>query len=395
MGTRSLRELFKDAVALMAEERYEQALARLDLLIEHAPTFTPAYIQRGTVHSELSHWELAQADLERALHLDPDNPDFKWIVSMIDLQLGNLGRGWELYESRWQCRAFRSPKLHTNLPRWQPGCGSRSVLVWYEQGIGDQILYASLLHALQSHAERVTAQIDARLVDLFRRANPGIRFVAHDAHIDSAEFDTQIPLASLAGHFARSLGQLAERRATRYLKPSDEHVQALRASLNLEPEAFLVGLSWASTSPVTGPKKSVKLQDLLALWQIPGLEVVSLQFGPPAAQAESFFQASGRVIRQPGIDNTQDLEGLAALMSLCDAVVTVSNSNAHIAGALGVPTHVLDARHSWYWSHAEHGQSLWYPSARVHAREHALGPWTPQIQSITQDLLAAPRSSRT
>jgi tetratricopeptide (TPR) repeat protein len=387
--TKTLAEVFKDAIAAMKAGQLDRALSRLNLVIDRLPAWTPAYIQRGTVYSDMGRWDLAKADWERALELEPGNADFKWILSMLDLQLGNLLRGWELYESRWQSRAFRSPRLRTDLPVWSPGKGYRSVLVWFEQGIGDQILYASLLGAVKACTERVTARIDARLVQLFKRADPSVEFIAHDAEPDLSRFDAQIPLASLPGHFIDSPKKLARHCSRQYLKPSARRVDELRQELCLEPDDLVIGLCWASTSPAIGSKKSVRLEELQALWNLPRMKALSLQFGEPALEVGPFQHGTGLTVCTPNLDTTSDLEGVAAALALCDALVTVSNSNAHIAGAMGVPTYLLDARHAWYWSHTAGRQSLWYPTVRIYARDRALAPWTHPIQELVQDLRAA------
>ena len=104
----------------------------------------------------------------------------------------------------------------------------------------------------------------------------------------------------------------------------------------------VIGLSWISKAPVGGEQKSARLSDFAPLLRLPGCRFVDLQYGDTAAEREAVARDLGvRVERFADIDNTNDIDGLAALICACDAVVTVSNTTAHLAGALGRPTFVL------------------------------------------------------
>src|SRR5262249_60829923 len=98
-------------------------------------------------------------------------------------------------------------------------------------------------------------------------------------------------------------------------------------------------LSWVSKAPVGGASKSARLTDFEALLRLPDCRFVDLQYGDTSEERAALARDLGIVVERLGdIDNTNDLDGLAALMTACDAVVTVSNTTAHLAGALGRPT---------------------------------------------------------
>jgi ADP-heptose:LPS heptosyltransferase len=85
-----------------------------------------------------------------------------------------------------------------------------------------------------------------------------------------------------------------------------------------------------------------------------------------------------------------DLDGLAALIAACDAVVTVSNTTAHLAGAVGTPTWVMvpyGRGHLWYWF-VNRPQSPWYPRVEVR-RQQPDKSWPDLITSITPEIAAA------
>lgn len=386
--SKSIQDIFKDSLQMVEEDKFDEAVEGFTKLIDLHPVVIASYIQRGRAHWEMNRWHKAREDFEKALLHDPESADAKWTMGLMEMQLGNFERGWELYDERWNSPSFKSAPLKTRLPRWEPGKGYKSVLVWCEQGIGDQILYGSLLQALKNHAEKVTVMMDIRLLDLFKCANPQINFIPHSSKVQNSEYDSQIPIGSIGRHFIKKVSQIDAYVDTKYLQADPERVKQAKHELDIQSGEFVVGLSWASTAPRIDKHKSIELKNLLGLWDIPNIKVVNLQYGKPDYDIEPFEQETGKIIRQTMVNNFFDLEGVAAIMSLCDAVVSVSNANVHIAGALGVPTYVLDANKLWYWNHKNGRNSLFYPSVRLYPRDNMNAPWDKQVNELIEDLKA-------
>lgn len=384
--SKSIQDIFKDSLDCIDQDKYDEAVEGLTKLIDLHPIVIASYIQRGRAHWEMRRWDKAYEDFNKALLHDPDSADAKWTMGLMEMQLGNFERGWAYYDERWNSPSFKSPALKTKLPRWEPGKGYKSVLVWCEQGIGDQILYGSLLQALKNHAEKVTVMIDIRLLGLFKRANPQINFIPHSSKVQNSEYDSQIPIGSIGRHFIKKASQIDAYVDTKYLLADPSRVEQAKHELDIQPGEFVVGLSWASTAPRIDKHKSIQLKDLVGLWDIPNIKIVNLQYGKPDYDIEPFEQETGKIIRQTMVNNFFDLEGVAAIMSLCDAVVSVSNANVHIAGALGVPTFVLDANKLWYWNHKNGRNSLFYPRVRLYPRDNMNAPWDKQVEELIEDL---------
>jgi ADP-heptose:LPS heptosyltransferase len=158
----------------------------------------------------------------------------------------------------------------------------------------------------------------------------------------------------------------------------------------------VIGLSWVSKAPVGGASKSARLADFEALLRLPGCRFVDLQYGDTGEERAALARDLGIVVERLGdIDNTNDLDGLAALMSACDAVVTVSNTTAHLAGALGRPTFVMVPHgfaRIWYWFH-DRGQSPWYPRVAVR-RQQGGQPWADVVAAVAREVSALVDSTR-
>ena len=384
--SRSLQDIYQTGLNLLQEDKFDEAIPHFETLIKIRELVAGAYIQRGRCHWEMHRWDLAQPDFETCLRIDPESADAMWTVGLINLQMGNFERGWELYDKRWDTTTFKSPRLKTRLPSWERGKGYKSVLVWCEQGIGDQLIYASLLRAVRKETDKVTMMVDVRLKDMLQRANPDINFIPHNSKVNNSEYDSQIPIGSIGRHFINEAADIKKHRAVSYIYPDRNRLAHLQHELNIQPDDFVIGLSWASTAPLIDKHKSVELEKLIGLWDIPDAKIVNLQYGKPDYDIEPFESKTGKTIHQTTVNNFFDLEGVVAIMSMCNAVVTVSNANVHMAGALGVPTYVLDANKLWYWNHKEGQTSLFYPTVNLFPRESMTSPWDKQIEEIIKEL---------
>jgi hypothetical protein len=258
--------------------------------------------------------------------------------------------------------------------------------VWSEQGVGDQILYGSMLRTLRQEVDNMLVMVDARLLPLFERANPSINFCPQNVRVKG--IDSQIPMGSIGKHFISDMSDIPHTVCERFLKADPERVKAIRGELDIKDTDFVVGLSWSSAAPKIGDHKSVDLRELDGLFGIPNIRVINLQYTNSFKQIYDYEVATGnRIEIVPSVENRDDLDGLGALIECCDAVVSVSNATAHLAGALGVRTLLLDGNKLWFWSHTDTNQkSLWYPSVTTYPRDHVHAPWTPQVTEVIEEL---------
>lgn len=384
--SKSIQDLFNEAVHAFDKDEYDKGIASLDPIINLYDLMHLSFIQRGRAHWEMRRWNEAVKDFELSLRMKPDSADANWTVGLITLQMGDFEKGWSGYEWRWKSDAFKSPRLKTKLPRWEPNAGYESVLVWCEQGIGDQIIYGSLLPEMQKITPNVTVMVDGRLLKLFSRGMPQIRFISHEARVKNSEYQSQIPIGSLGSAFIHSFEDVPKHRVTNYLKTNPDKVDAIRRELGIKEGDFVVGLSWASTAPRVGAHKSVALKNLAPIFDLPNVKVVSLQYGEPKKQIEEFEKETGKTLHQSFINTFFDLEGVAAIIENCNVVVSCSNANVHLAGAMGKPVMVLDANKLWYWNCKEGDRSTWYPSVRLFPRKNMISPWDDQVALVMKAL---------
>lgn len=384
----------KDGIKLSDAEDYDGAIAKFTEIIRDTPDISAessaqVYIQRGRCHWEMRRWKEASEDFSAARKLLPENADANWTLALVYLQMGRFDEAWNYVDWRWKTPKFDSPRLKTSKPQWTKDSGAKRVLVWSEQGIGDQVLHMSLLHKVIELCEQVTVMVDARLSPILKRSFPKANIVPQNERVRG--IDSQIAMANLGSQFIHCPADISVHAARNYLIPNPERTAEIRNSIR-KPGERLIGLSWHSGAPRIGNHKSVRLPELMPLFELPNTKFVSLQYGDCYEDIYELEKQHGiRVAIIPSIDNKDDIDGLTSLMAACDSVVTVSNATGHFAGAIGVPTYLLNSNKLWYWSNVSRNlngahQNLWYPSVKVYERENVITPWTKQIQFLAEDL---------
>lgn len=327
--------------------------------------------------------------LEQAAALAPGDGAIQLERALSLLRLGRFEEGWPLYA--WRGESFSHAIA---LPPWQSGMACDRLLILPEQGLGDQLMFASLLSEAAALAPKPSVMVDPRLRTLLARSFPHLPVLSTGQPFNSDQFQAQTWMGSLAGPLRPSKEHfLAHRQA--FLKADPATTQALRRrhlpslAQGQRPKGeLLVGLSWSSTSPANGFMKSIPLETLAGALALPGVRLLSLQYGDTRSERDALRRATGlEVHADPQIDTFNDIDNLASLIAACDVVVSISNITAHLAGALGQPTWLLiDSRLDWRWGLTD-TESLWYPNARLF-RQSAAGDWTTPLQAIQAELRA-------
>ena len=290
----------------------------------------------------------------------------------MELREQRFAAGWDHYERRFEtdppaarARALPMPRLAAE------NLGSaRRVALWMEQGVGDQILFSTLLPELARRGIAAVVEVDPRLAGLYRRGMPGVSFVTPaESEAAFAGCDFQLPLGSLPRLFRRDAASFAAQPHS-ILKADPARVAAYRAQLGPGP---VIAIAWRSLHQgnrrALGERKSIPLEHFARLAHAAGARLADLQYGDVSEERLEFeARHPGVLVRLEGLDPFADLEGLAAALVACGSLVSSSNVTAHVAGALGVPTRLAYLR-GWapfsYWVPGPGSRSLWYPSVAV------------------------------
>ena len=355
--------------------------------IELAPRSPDAWLNAASNAVELGLLDEARRHYGRALELAPASNEAQYGLAMVDLREQRFDAGWRGFERRFDTAPPQSTRRGPPLPQFVPVAGQRPrVAVWREQGIGDQVLYSTLVPELHADA-RPVVEVDARLLGAYRRSIADVEFVAGDATGAAfASCRAQLGIGSLALMYRRDRASFA-RQPAQLLRADPMRVKAIGDELG---EGRFIAIAWRSAQAGLrsglAARKSIPLELFARLAKARGARLVDVQYGD-AVQERAAFDAAhpGMRIALRGFDAFNDLEGVIAAIAACGEVVTSSNVTAHLAGAAGVACTVvmLGARSPFhYWDAVDGSRSLWYPSLTI-ARDPAWKRWEDAFDALS------------
>ena len=311
---------------------------------------------------------------QRAIHLDPDYGEPHLTIAMILLLMGNFEEGWKEYEWRWKTEDAKQWQRKFIQPVWHgsPLTG-KTIFIYTEQGVGDEIMFASCFPDIIDQAEKCIIECDRRLVPLFSRSFSGTEIIERsgiDTGIQSAPpfFDTVTAMGSLPLYLRSSLSCFPQRNA--YLIPDPETVDKWHKRLGALGGGCRVGISWrGGKDPRSQKIRSIDLQKWRELFLLKGVTFVNLQYGDCNEYIAKVKESSNAMIYDwEDADPLKDLDDFAAQISALDLVISVDNATVHMAGALGVPVWtLLPYSPNWRWM-LDREDSPWYPGMRLLSR---------------------------
>ncbi|MBZ0147984.1 MAG: tetratricopeptide repeat protein, partial [Pseudorhodoplanes sp.] len=326
--------------ALYALGHYDDAKAAYRQSIALSPESSTAHKNLGGALLALEQFDEALNSFERAIELGAQSDDTRTNRSLVYLGLGDFERGWADYHCRFGAADRKYDWRNYSWPLWTGETFDGPLLVWGEQGLGDQILYASMIPDLHRRVPAVVVEAERRLVSLFARSFPGIEIVPLEKTLSERPCAAHIPFGTLGQFLRRSWGEFPQ-IAGGFLKADPQRAATLRERLKTD-DRLVVGLSWRSSNKKFEKAKSAGLSAFEPLLKLRNCRFVDLQYGDTSAERAAVARDIGiEVEHLDDIDNMNDIDGLAALITACDLVVTVSNTTAHLAGALGKETIVL------------------------------------------------------
>ncbi len=397
MNPGSVHALITLSSALMQQGRIEEAQAT----VESAEAMDPdnVLVLRWKALFQMtreSDFPAAEATLRRAESISPQDYNVHVDLARCLLTQQRFAAGWDEYE--WRKRAPARAYVYSRLPypEWDgtalPG---KSIVVNGEQGLGDEIMFASCLGELAGQARRSVLYCNTRLESLFRRSFPGVQIVAGSENAGQGQspvledIDLQVAAGSLPRVFRRRPEDFP--RHSGYLKPDDARMAKWRGELAGLGPKVKVGISWKGGTPLSeGARRTLSLEELDPLLRVPGIAWVSLQYGDSSAERSAWKARGGAPLHhwQGAVD---DLEETAALIAALDFCISVCNTQVHIAGALGKEVWVLTPlAPDWRYGNAGEGM-LWYPAARMF-RQDLDRDWSKVIGRVAAELSRRVRS---
>ena len=314
-----------------------------------------------------------------------DDPALMETLGYAHLMLRQWDQGWKGFEGGLHGK-IRRPRSYQGEGYWD-GRPVGTLVVRGEQGVGDEISFASVIPDALKRADKVVVECDARLQGLFSRSFPGIEF--HGTRfkkeelpwVDQYQIDAHVLSGSLCQYFRLKDEDFS---GDPYLKPDPERVIQWKALLDSLGPRRKIGIAWKGGSHGTHrTRRSTNLEAFLPLFR-QDADFISLEYKDPSAEIAELKAKHGITVHHwPRGSQSYDIDDVAALVASLDLVVTVQTAVVHIAGALGKPCWVLVPRKP-HWRYHLSGDSMpWYKSVKLYRQK---SDWAGVINRIAEDL---------
>lgn len=359
----------------------EEARTVYQRAVQKHPDDWYSWANLGAININRGTPDEAIAACDKCLEVKPGFQPALWSKALALLELGRLGEGWDMYESGLDTegpgggphRLTRHYHADRKTPFWD-GAPGKKVVVYGEQGLGDEIMFASIIPELVKDCREVVYDCHDRMVGMMRRSFPDVTVVGtrkqteYDWPVLMHDIDAQLPLGSLGKFYRREVAAFPNHAG--YIKPDPARVKALRQKLESLPgKGPIVGIAWHGGHDTYHQSvRSIPLLNWGPVLKQP-CRFVSVQYstqekGRPNPTRQGLEAALQGVAHwQSTVDN---FEELTALIAACDLVISNNQTATHQAGGLGKECWTLTpARHAWRYS-AVHGDVMpWYPSVKV------------------------------
>jgi len=367
------------------------------------PTMSRAFHNMGHALNHVGPLEEAMVNYDRALELckvDSDRAEILHARGLCNVSLGKLAEGWPEYEERHNPRFAQSNYFAVDAPRWDDeDLTGHKLLVTGEQGLGDEVMFASLVPDLIKRVGptgKVMIAVDHRLVPLFQRSFPethvGIEMhTKHNAKpvrlvrwaTGDMKPDFYTPMGSPLKLLRPRMEDFPAERA--FLKPDPERIRFWQSRLaELGPGPF-VGICWRSMLLTTQRKKFFSALELWApVLEKTNVKFINLQYGDCKEELQNVRDKLGAVIHQfEDLDLKMDLDDNAALCAALDLVVSAPTAAAALAAGTGTETWFLTAGRVWPQLGTDHYP--WYQKTRVLMPEK-FGDWPSLMPRLAADI---------
>lgn len=399
----NLGNILKDRNQLVA------AKSAYELALKFNPYHLDAINNKGVTLQRLLDLEGAVSCFDKAIQFNPSRIKPYVNKAIVLFLQGKFSEAWSLYQRRLGDPDFIAHPLNTVKPllsdlkkltdlHTDPHAQAR-LLIWSEQGVGDAVMFASMLASVQVLVKDLIVTVDRRLIPLFERSFPNICFVDKDVTVDPKRYDFHLPMGSLG--LVLEMDELKIKALPKaYLKVNPTECEALKFQLSeliklrrqaAPKKSILCGISWQSNNPSNGADRTIDARHLLEALRVDGVTFVNLQYTPPAV-ADIQIKSSVRLNRleemglvTTDVDNFEELDRLAALISACDVVISIDNSTVHLSATQGKPTWVLlPVMPDWRWMLGR-SDSPWYASVELF-RQNRWADWSPTLDALKQKL---------
>ena len=380
--------------ALQKKGDVRDAIQAYHKVLEIDPNYAEAYNNLGVLAQEEGQMEDALKYYQCAIKVNPNYAEAHRHYGMALLLTGDFLHGWKEHEWRWRRHNISYQKKSFSQPWWDGSILERkTILVWTEQGVGDEIMFASMLDDLLQMNANILVECEPRLVPLFQRSFSQIQFFPREnpsnPKLLNPNIDYQIPVGSLGQWLRQDESRFRRPKLSYLLACSDKESKLRRKYQALAKDKLLIGISWKSTNQRVGKIKSTSLKNWTTILSQPNCYFINLQYGDVDAEIKQYTSGSNTSIYiDKEINSLMSLDDFTAQVSALDLIISTSNTTVHVAGALGKDVWTLIPYISdWKWMLTRE-DTPWYPTMKIF-RQSKIGDWEGVFLRVNQALKTA------
>ncbi len=327
---------------------------------------------------------------DKAIKINPYDYKLKYAYCTLQLKINNFTSSWDLFDSRLlieknKIKLNNFELVKNNLFENLNIHPENKILILREQGIGEEVLFSSVYQETIDKFKDIKIEADKRLVSVFNRSFQNDIFVEdgyYSKKSNISEFDNVVYAGSIIKFFRKRKSDFT---ISNYLIARNDIIEKYKEKLSNYKDKLKVGISWKSVINIYGSLKSLSIKDFEPLFTNDRL-IINLQYGNIEKDKEYLSSQNKNLKIFNELDLFNDIEACMGLLKNLDLFITVSNSTAHFAGALGIPTILICPKKSstyYYWN-TKSGSSIWYKNLKVLRVESSINKTIEQINNIVE-----------
>lgn len=361
------------------QNKVNQALEALNQCKKIDPNNILINYQLGVIFSCSGEINKSISYLQKALIQNPEHVETNYYLGVTYLEIGEYKKAIQHYRYRIKrlnnkfgmFDDFVLPKLSKD----------RDILIAYEQGVGDHLLYLRLIDGLRYKTKSITYISENRLKNVIKNKIPYINVISEDEFINNKDIFEKYDKINLGSiiNYINDVEEILDDKKIAYIENNLAKNKVKK-----------IGLSWKSSSERDRGTKNISLYEILDILKIKDIEFINLQYGDVEAEIDDIFcKYKIKIKYDKTIDYFNDVDALSKTIENCDEVITTSNFTVHLAGTLNKKTRLLLPKRSgkkWYWHENKNDYSIWYPSVKKYCQEKD-GSWKEPIEKLRKDIL--------
>ena len=320
---------------------------------------------------------------EKCIQIDNKNNGAYYNYSLNLVRTKKFDKGWEFYNKRWRAFPDIFKFLKTEKPLWTGGF-KKKVFVWFEQGIGDEIMFASLVKEISESFDDVIFGVNEKLISVFENSfSKNIKFVNKNDY-KKYSFDYHVPIGNLLKYFRKNEKDFNQKPWLRVSNNFSDYIS--REFLSLPKENLKIGISWKTNNERESIKRNIDLLSILKKIYNENVSFINLQYGDISKELDIVKRKLKiNILDLKKISNFNNIDGLLQIMFKCDVIISIDNSTIHLASSIGKDTRALIPYSSDFRWGLRSNKSYWYENLKLY-RQKNLYNWNYPLDKLNKDI---------